>query len=343
VSFSIIIDISTRELMIKRVGFACMLLDASGQTVAETQCKTTTIAWLNSNPERVEQRLRELMRQNAKALLCLVGRVGKFTPELRMLRLTSDLLTAYDHPQFEWFYKTEACMTELSDLFLPIGDLARKLNVRLSFHPGQFCVLASDRQSVVENSIRHFEKHVDIARYMGYCREFQDFKINVHISGKQGAQGILLALPLLSEGARRCITIENAEYSWGLLASLELVRDVALVFDVHHHWVATGEHIEPEDKRLRLLRESWRGVRPVMHYSVSREAELIGHSVTEKPSLSKLISEGKTTTQLRAHSNWYWNSGVNEWLSGFRDHWDIMCESKMKNLAQLQFWESCNE
>ena len=46
---------------------------------------------------------------------------------------------------------------------------------------------------------------------MGYGRTFQDFKINVHISGRQGPAGIKAVLPRLSQEARNCITIENEE------------------------------------------------------------------------------------------------------------------------------------
>jgi UV DNA damage repair endonuclease len=94
--------------------------------------------------------------------------------------------------------------------------------VRLSFHPGQFCVLASESNEIVERSIEEFEYHADMARWMGYGKTFQDFKINVHISGRKGPAGIQSALKRLSPEARNCITIENDEMTWGIDASLEL-------------------------------------------------------------------------------------------------------------------------
>jgi hypothetical protein len=41
--------------------------------------------------------------------------------------------------------------------FKRVGDLARKNNVRLSFHPGQFTVLASESDDIVNRSIEEFE------------------------------------------------------------------------------------------------------------------------------------------------------------------------------------------
>ena len=106
---------------------------------------------------------------------------------------------------------------------------------------------------------------------MGFGKTFQDFKCNVHISGKQGPRGIMMALRRLSPEARNTLTIENDEMTWGLDASLELIKDCALVLDIHHHYIKTGEYIEPTDDRFKGVLDSWRGVRPVIHYSYSRD------------------------------------------------------------------------
>ena len=62
-------------------------------------------------------------------------------------------------------------------------------------------------------------------------------KVNVHISGRQGPEGIVKALPRLSPEARNLITIENDEMGWGLDATLQLEKHLALVLDIHHHLI----------------------------------------------------------------------------------------------------------
>jgi len=181
-----------------------------------------------------------------------------------------------------------------------------------------------------------------MARWMGYGKRFQDFKINVHISGRRGPQGIKDVLGRLSPEARNCITIENDEMSWGLDASLELGAHVALVLDIHHHFVRTGEYIKGKDDRCLRVIDSWRGVRPVIHYSQSREDVIKGHNVNELPNLEKLLSQGYKKQKLRAHSDFMWNNAVNDWA---REHWewaDVQVEAKGKNLASSQlaeFWK----
>jgi len=320
---------------IHRVGFACKF-----EEVLVPNIKTTTITWLNSaTRQKAVEKLQGLMVHNLSALKAQVGYVGGLPHNQRMLRISSDVLPAYTHDDWSWFYWEADTVAMLERELMTVGDLARKLDVRLSFHPGQFCVLGSDNPNVVENSIQEFEYHVDLIRYMGFGKTFQDFKCNIHIGGKAGPSGFKAALKKLSREARNVITVENDEFKWGVEASLELVDHCALVLDIHHHWIRTGEYIEPSDPRVLRMMESWRGVRPVIHYSLSRE-EHIGEYWDPNllPDLNELVGvHGYTKTQLRAHSDYYWNMASNRWCYQFVNTHDIMLESKMKNLAANKF------
>ena len=334
--------------MTKRIGFACKWIDRPDQVDGikpKDDCKkyntgSTTVAWLNRQTKDVAvEKLWSLMEQNIESCRKLVGRVGELDEDLRMVRLGSDVLPVYTESTWSWFWRTPDVRAYCERAFREVGDLARKNNVRLSFHPGQFTVLASDNPDIVNRSIDEFEYHVDMARWMGYGQTFQDFKINVHIAGRQGPQGIINALSRMTPEARNTLTIENDEMTWGIEHSLELVDHCALVLDIHHHWIKSGEYIEPTDDRVKRIGDSWRGQRPVIHYSVSREEHLIGHSQHQRPDLWSLLESGHKKAKLRAHSNFYWNTAANEWALSFRPVADIMCESKAKNLASFALYE----
>jgi UV damage endonuclease UvdE len=330
--------------VIKRIGFACKWIDGPSQINGIKQTDTarafntgsTTVAWLKRQTREVaEQKLWDLMVQNIESTRKLVERVGTLDDNLRMVRISSDILPVYTQCDYSYFWTQPSVRSYCELHFAEVGRIAREQDVRLSMHPGQFTVLASENPGIVERSIEEFEYHADMARWMGYGRKFQDFKINVHISGKQGPAGIKAALKRLSPEARNCITIENDEISWGLDASLELEKDLALVLDIHHHWINTGEYIEANDDRIKRVIDSWRGVRPVIHYSVSREDVLVDHDPRSRPALESLLVEGYKKSKLRAHSNFYWNESVNQWALTHSEWADIMCESKGKNLASF--------
>jgi len=298
--------------------------------------RSTTVQWLNRQTRDVaEERLWDIMVHNIASYKRLIEYVGSLPKELRMVRLGSDVLPVYTEPTWCYYWRLPMVRNYCEKHFAPVGETARALDVRLSMHPGQFTVLASDNPEIVERSIEEFEYHTDVLRWMGYGRTFQDFKCNVHISGRQGPAGIKAVLPRLSQEARNAITIENDENKWGIDASLELANDVALVLDIHHHWCREGEYIQPTDDRYLRIVDSWRGVRPVIHYSVSREDILIDFNPNTKPDMETLLETGYKKAKLRAHSDFMWNRAVNDWAGSFRDTADIMVESKAKNLASI--------
>jgi len=334
--------------MTNKIGFACKWIDNPNQVngIKSTDaCKkynvgTTTVAWLNRQSREVaEQKLWELMIANINSVYNLVEKVGTLNEQLRMVRIGSDVLPVYTHTLFSEFYRRPDVRDYAEKHFVQIGDVARDRNVRLSFHPGQFCVLASDRPEVVERSIEEFEYHADMARWMGYGKQFQDMKINVHIAGRLGPAGFLKAYDRLSPEARNCITIENEEITHGLNDCLTICDRVPVVLDIHHHFIKSGEYIKPDDSRVNQVIDSWRGVRPTLHYSVSREDVLPNHDIHTAPVLDVLLEAGYKKGKLRAHSDFYWNTAVNAWALTFWDKFDIMCESKGKNLASFALYE----
>ena len=334
--------------MTQRIGFACKyfhpdrslskkLLEEIERPLNE---RSTTITWLNRQERDVaEQRLWEIMEHNIQGMMNLVKYVGSLPDDLRMVRIGSNILPAYTQPDWSYYWKEPGVQRYLESGFARVGNLARSLDVRLSFHPGQFVVLASDRPDVVDRSIEEFEYHTDMARWMGYGKTFQDFKCNVHISGKAGPAGIKDALKRLSPEARNIITIENDEISWGIESSLELAGDVALVLDLHHHFIREGEYIQPSDDRFKRIVDSWRGVRPVIHYSYSRDQHLpVGFKHDSLPDMNQLLEAGHKKGKLRAHSDWYPNQLANEWALSFLPYADIMCEAKLKQVASIAFY-----
>ena len=331
---------------IKRIGFACKFaeINKKGEISSVEGLNTggTTLAWAKrqTSASIVEDKIIEVAKRNILNTHALVKKVASLEPELRMLRITSDMFSFYTHPDYHYFWKRQDVQDSLQRWMAPIGETAREHDVRLSFHPDQFVVLASDREEVVNNSIREFEYHADMARWMGYGRTFQDFKINVHISGRQGPAGIKRVISRLSPEARNTLTIENDEISWGIDSSLELVDTCALVLDIHHHWVMTGEYIEVNDDRIKRIKDSWKGVRPVIHYSVSREDLLPEHCKSTRPDLTALIENGHNKQKIRAHSDYYWNDAVNEWAITHNEWADMMCESKAKNLASFTLYDT---
>jgi UV DNA damage repair endonuclease len=329
---------------VKRIGFACKFaeINKKGEIASVEGLNTggTTMAWANRQSRRVaEEKVIDVAKRNIMNTHNLIKKVATLPNELRMLRITSDMLSFYTHQDWQGFWQSTDVKNQLAHWFKPLGETARANDIRLSFHPDQFVVLASDRPDVVNKSIEEFEYHATMAAWMGYGQKFQDCKINVHISGRQGPEGIRSAYKRLSPEARNCITIENEEISYGLDDCLSLGDLLPIVLDIHHHWVREGEYLDTNDARVSRVLDSWRGHRPTLHYSVSREDILVNHDPNVLPNHKLLLESGHNKQKLRAHSDFYWNNAVNDWALTFRNQFDIMCESKAKNLASQKLYE----
>ena len=144
--------------MTKRIGFACKWIDHPGQVngigpnddAKQYNTGSTTVAWLKRQSQQIaEEKLWDLMKGNIEATRKLVERVGTLDQHLRMVRLSSDILPVYTQPDFAYFWRLSDVVAYMEKAFARIGDTARSNNVRLSMHPGQFTVLASENPGIV--------------------------------------------------------------------------------------------------------------------------------------------------------------------------------------------------
>ena len=163
--------------MTKRIGFACKYMHQDQtqkkKVLEELQRplteKCTTVQWLNRQSKDVaEERLWDIMTHNAAAAKRLVEYVGSLPEQLRMVRLGSNQLPCYTQHQWSYYWQLPDVIAFCEREYAKVGEAARALDVRLSMHPGQFTVLASDNNDIVERSIDEFEYHVNLLRWMGY-------------------------------------------------------------------------------------------------------------------------------------------------------------------------------
>jgi len=323
-----------------RFGFCCKFIpeDGDARAAREMNTSTVTMAYLGRlEPKAAYDKLAAVVAHNLEAFRLQITHVATRPPLERLHRLSSDLLPGYTHPACQEFYRDPDLRRLIETKLAAAGHLARESDVRLSMHPGQFCVIASANPSAAANGLAEFEYHVEVMALMGYGEGWHPHgaHINIHGGAKAlGAEGIRGGLANLSKTARNLITIENDEVSFGLDDLLPLVDDVALVLDLHHHWIMSrGEYIEPEDPRIALIIDSWRGVRPVSHVSVSREDLLPDQDIRALPDFKALVEVGVKPKDLRAHSDLMWNEAINDLVMRHLAWSDFEIEAKMKNIA----------
>jgi UV DNA damage endonuclease len=326
-----------------KIGFCCKYNPPDINDYSKYNTKTTTVSWLKNNTDQVYEKLNLIVKHNLQSQYLLLQEVSKLPTMQHMVRISSDILPMFTHEIAKEFYSDSTISSFIETELHNIGKFAIDNNIRISMHPGQFCVLASENPNIVNNSILELEYHAYLLYHMGFCRKFQDAKCNIHISGKNGYKGMRQVHTQLSPEIRNVITIENDEITHGLDQCMNLIDLYPIVIDIHHHFIKTGEYLNISNDYVTKALESWKGIRPIIHLSQSKEDILSWHGNETLPDLNSLLAKGYNKRDLRAHSQCMWNNAINRWSHQFLESFDIMIEAKSKNLASTQYVNYLNE
>jgi UV DNA damage endonuclease len=149
----------------------------------------------------------------------------------------------------------------LEDAFAHVRPLARELGVRLSFHPDQFVVLNSERDSVREASVRELDFQAVVAELVGADQ------LTLHVGGATGGKEAAIerlarGIDALSDRARARVAFENDDrlFSPADLLPLCASAGVPLVYDSHHHR-CNPDALTVEEASLRAA-ATWLGRDP---------------------------------------------------------------------------------
>jgi UV DNA damage endonuclease len=212
--------------------------------------------------------LQTIARANAIALAHAVARcrdlgIGAF-------RISSQILPLATHPVSGYTLAALDADGVITRSFSSAGDLARALDVRLSFHPDPFVVLNSTREEVVASSVRELNAQADLGEIVGADT------ITLHVGGMTDGKAAALdrlerSLDRLSPAARRRLAIENDDRLFTVtdLHALCMRTGIPLVYDVHHHR-CNGDGLDIETATGMAI-ETWRGREPWMHIASARD------------------------------------------------------------------------
>jgi UV DNA damage endonuclease len=251
-----------------------------------------------------------------------------------MYRMASGLAPYATHPDLPQFHRQ---LAECADELGAIGSRANELGIRLSFHPGQFCVLNSEREEVVVATLRDLELHAEVLDLMDQPAEAV---VVLHVGARgddpaAAADRFVAGFERLSERARSRLVLENDDRLFGLGDVLRLSSRTGLrvVWDAHHHACLNPERI-PEREALRLALGTWpRGVIPKLHYSspktaVEERRVKRGRRVVRVPALPPRSAHADLVDPFAFHRF------LREVVRGANV--DVMLEAKAKDLALLR-------
>jgi UV DNA damage endonuclease len=237
--------------------------------------------------------------------------------DILVFRMSSNMIPWGN--KVDWFSFKD--FSEIKDVLARCGEFAAKHGMRLTMHPGQYCILTSPHQHVIDNSVSDLQMHSDLMDLMGLSRTHYN-KINIHMGATYGDKESAIKTFLknfnkLPDAIKSRLTIENDDkgnmYSTKeLFEGIHKNANIPIVFDYHHHRFCTGG--QSEEEALRLAVSTWGNIKPIVHYS---ESKALNESLKVK---------------LQAHSDYYLNK-----VETYGLDLDIMMECKAKELAVMKY------
>ncbi len=225
-----------------------------------------------------EQRLIETVKINLDCLSTILKYNTK--KGLLFFRITSDLVPFASHP-----INTVDWVEHFRTAFQTIGNYIHTHNFRITMHPGQYTVLNSNREDVVERSIKELQYHTDVLDTMGLG---EDAKIQIHVGGVYGdkVEAIRRFVDIydrLERPIKRRLVIENDERSYSLKDCLAIYDEIGvpIVFDVFHHECLNNK--ESVRDAILIAQSTWthKDGNLIIHYSSQeRGAKFGSHAQT---------------------------------------------------------------
>jgi UV DNA damage endonuclease len=255
--------------------------------------------------------------------------------KIGMYRMSSDLAPYATHPDMPQFHG----MVAESDAELrAVGAKARRLGIRLSFHPSQFVLLNSPDPELTRKSIWDLSSQAEMLDRMELGPEAV---LVTHVGGTYGDTPESRARwarvwPALPEHVRRRLVLEHDDIRFSAADILWIGErtGVRLVFDYQHYWCLNPERL-PMIETLRAILKTWpEGERPKIHFSSPRTELREVKRVDRKTKRKKTVYLPPIWTGHADFTNPF------EFARFMRDAdgltFDVMLEGKSKDISLLK-------
>ena len=298
-----------------RIGFCCISLP-DGE-YGGTKFKSTTLSWCQKNKDEAEAKLKNIYAHNLKELAAVINYC--IEKKMWIYRISSDLFPLADHPDFSHIYEDFSSNKSNWGAASLAIEVYYSMGGRCSTHPGQFCSIGSEKETVRANSIKCLEHHASFMDNLGLPRN-HTAHINIHLSNGKNPVPLLPnfrnSLSKLSVGVLSRLTFENEHNGFWTVSNIRsYFPSVPIVFD-SLHYKCNPDSMLSFQEAVHSAILSWRDCNPVFHHSEGKEAE------TDK-----------------RHSDYIKNIPNEFLLSKI----DIEVEAKAKNLSIIEYRKKIKE
>jgi UV DNA damage endonuclease len=260
--------------------------------------------------------------------------------KISMYRISSDFAPYLTHPEMPQFHGQ---LEEAHDELVALGQRAKRMNLRLSFHPSQYILLNSPNEKLTQTSIRDLEWQ---SRVLDIFEQNDDAVVVTHVGGVYGdrdtaRQRFIDRYHTLPESVQRRLVLENDDTSWGVDDVLRIheATGIRCIFDHQHHGCINPDGRDAVDACCAILK-TWNRGKPKIHFSSPRMEDRIVERRDKTTGKRVQSSVAPLATQ---HADMIdagvfvpFTRAVREKCGSDDVPFDVMVEAKSKDLAVIQ-------
>lgn len=218
------VNINTGDYMKIRLGYACI-----------TNCLDSTSSSPYTYGEYLKygdmEKLDRVIVSNLKSLEEII--YYNIKNNIHFYRMSSKIipLATKSDVKFDYINKYKSYYDE-------IGKMISDYDMRVDFHPDQFCVLNSVKSNVVSASIDILKYHYSLLEALGIKNKILVLHVGSNSFGKDNSiRRFINNFNKLPNYLKKCIAIENDDKVFNVSDVLEISKiiGVPVILDYHHH------------------------------------------------------------------------------------------------------------
>lgn len=210
--------------------------------------------------------------------------------------------------------KDDVCFDYISkykDYYNRIGSIINDNNMRVDFHPDQYCVLNSTNKDVTSSTIDTLKYHYNLLKAMNIRNKVLILHIGSSTFGKDNSlKRFINSFNRLPKYLRECIVIENDDKVFNAYDVLNISKIIGtpVVLDYHHY------NCNKSDIDIKAIFDTWKG----------------------KDNVKAHFSSPRGKRDFRSHSDYINSDDFIDFINVIKKYdvdVDVMLEAKMKDDA----------
>ena len=218
------VNINTGDYMKIRLGYACI-----------TNCLDSTSSSPYTYGEYLKygdmEKLDRVIVSNLKSLEEII--YYNIKNNIHFYRMSSKIIPLATKTDVKFDY-----INKYKSYYDKIGKMISDYDMRVDFHPDQFCVLNSVKSDVVSASIDILKYHYSLLEALGIKNKILVLHVGSNSFGKDNSiRRFINNFNKLPKYLKECIAIENDDKVFNVNDVLEISKNtgVPVILDYHHH------------------------------------------------------------------------------------------------------------